>query len=61
MPCTLCSAQDTSLLDGTTGTLGISMTYAIDTTTITMAEMATTASLMNGMKFTLLFVQKLLE
>ena len=55
MPCTLCLAQDTSLLDGTTGT------SAIDTTTITMAEMATTTSLMNGMKFTLLFVQKLLE
>ena len=59
MPSTLCLAQDTSLLDGTTGTLAISMTSKIDTTTITMVEMATTTSLMNGMKFTYLFVQKL--
>ena len=59
MLCTLCLAQDTSLLESTTGTLAISMTSKIDTTTISMAEIATTTSLMNGMKFTYLFVQKL--
>ena len=55
MPCNLCLAQDTALLDGTTET------SAIDTTTITTAEMATTASLVNGTKFTLVLVHKLLE
>ena len=58
MPCKLCLAQGTSLRDGTTGTSAIYMTSATDTTTITMAEMTATTSLVNGMKLTLLLAQK---
>ena len=56
----ICFAQGTSLLDDT-GTSEISVTSANDAPTLTLTEMTTTASLMNGTKFPVLLFENVLD
>ena len=53
-------AQGTSFPDGTKGTSATSMTSAVDTSTIPLTEMTTSASLMNGMTFNISMFEKLI-